>query len=64
MNILEVGIIDFGFTMNGINLSGNIKTVNGINESTYLVNYFGTLAASTQFLAKNVSASNPAQYTK
>jgi hypothetical protein len=62
MQVLQVGIIDFGFTTNGTDFSGNTKTVNGINESTFSINYFGTVEASTQFLAKNISASNPVQY--
>jgi hypothetical protein len=62
MQVLVAGVIDFGFTTNGTDFSGNIKTVGGPSESTFSINYFGTIDASTQFLAKNVSANMPVQY--
>jgi hypothetical protein len=59
---LQSGIAEFGLSNNGIDFFGNTTTLNGIGTSTQALNYFGTPSATTQFLAKNQSPSNPVQY--
>lgn len=62
LEVLTSGTIEFGFTNNGIDFIGNTRAVNGVGSTTPAISFFGSITATTQFLAKNQSTTNSNQY--